>query len=99
MNVIINYIGSAFEPLPGLRSLPVGDGRLHERLSEELSASGVPAGRARDLLVAAREVVSNAESYGNGVQALRVGRVGEQFVCEIKDAGAGFEHGWSQGSN
>jgi anti-sigma regulatory factor (Ser/Thr protein kinase) len=88
---LVRSLAPVFEPLPGLRSLPVGDGRVHERLAEELAADGLPAGRARDLLVAAREVLSNAESYGNGVQTLRVGRVEEQFVCEIKDAGAGFD--------
>jgi anti-sigma regulatory factor (Ser/Thr protein kinase) len=80
-----------FEPVGGLRSLPVGDGRLQERLAGELTVEGVPEGRARDLLVAAREVLTNAERYGNGVREFRVGRVGERFVCEIKDAGAGFD--------
>ena len=89
--VLVPSLEPPFEPLPGLRSLPIGDGRLEDRLADELIAERVPEGRARDLLVAAREVLINAERYGNGVRAFRVGRVGERFVCEIKDAGAGLD--------
>jgi hypothetical protein len=42
-------------------------------------------------VVAAREVLSNAHTYGNGLRAVRVGRVGEWFVCEISDAGSGLD--------
>jgi anti-sigma regulatory factor (Ser/Thr protein kinase) len=80
-----------FEPLSDLRSLPIGDGRLEDRLADELIAEGVGEARARDLLVAGREVLINAERHGDGVTAVRVGRVGERFVCEITDAGPGFE--------
>ena len=89
--VLVPSLELPFEPLPDLRSLPIGDGRLEDRLADELIAERVPEGRARDLLVAAREVLINAERYGNGVSAFRVGRVGERFVCEIKDAGAGLD--------
>jgi anti-sigma regulatory factor (Ser/Thr protein kinase) len=88
--VLVPSLEPPFEPLPGLRSLPIGDGRLEDRLADALIANGVPEGRARDLLVAAREVLINADLYGNGVRAFRVGRVGERFVCEIADAGEGF---------
>jgi anti-sigma regulatory factor (Ser/Thr protein kinase) len=80
-----------FETLQHLRSLTVAEGRLQERLAEELAAAAVPAERADDLLVAAREVLANAELYGNGVRTLRVGRVGERFVCEVGDSGSGLE--------
>jgi hypothetical protein len=86
---VVRKLTPPLAELPGLRSLSIGD-RLHERLAHELSAEGVPAGRARDLVVAAREVLSNAERYGNGVRALRVGRVGEYFVCEVADGGPGL---------
>ena len=89
--VLVPSLEPPFEPIPGLRSLPIGDGRLEDRLADELIAERVPEGRARDLLVAAREVLTNAERYGNGVRALRVGRVGGRFVCEVKDAGAGLD--------
>ena len=36
-------------------------------------------------------MISNAELYGNGVRGLRVGRVGERYVCEISDRGSGFD--------
>lgn len=88
---LVRSLAPAFEELPGLRSLPLGDGRLHEHLADELAAESVPEPRARDLLVAAREVISNAELYGGGVRALRVGRVGEHFVCEVSDAGEGLD--------
>jgi anti-sigma regulatory factor (Ser/Thr protein kinase) len=43
------------------------------------------------MLVAAREVLSNAERYGNGVRSLRVGTVEGRFVCEVTDAGGGLD--------
>jgi hypothetical protein len=89
--VLVPTLAPPFEELPGLRSLPTGDGRLQEQLADELAAEAVPAPRARDLLVAAREVISNAELFAGGVRALRVGRVGEHVVCEVSDAGSGLD--------
>jgi anti-sigma regulatory factor (Ser/Thr protein kinase) len=89
--VLVPSFEPPFEPLAGLRSLPIGDDRLEDRLADELTAEGVPEGRARDLLVAAREVLINADRYGNGVRAFRVGRVGGRFVCEISDDGPGLD--------
>jgi MEDS: MEthanogen/methylotroph, DcmR Sensory domain/Histidine kinase-like ATPase domain len=88
---LVRSLAPAFEVLPGLRPLPIADGRLHDRLAEALAAEAVPAPRARDLLVAAGEVFANAERYGNGVRSLRAGRAGECFVCEVKDAGSGLD--------
>ena len=87
----VRSLAPAFEPLPGLRALPLGDGRMHEHLADDLAAEALPEPRARDLLVAAREVLSNAELYGNGVRSLRVGRVGDRYVCEVSDAGNGLD--------
>jgi hypothetical protein len=87
---VVRKLTPPLAEIPGLRSLPIGGGQL-QRLADELSADGVPAGRARDLVVAAREVLSNAERYGNGVRALRVGRDGGYFVCEVTDAGSGLD--------
>lgn len=89
--VLVPTLEPPFAPIPGLRSLPIGDGRLEDSLANELIAERVPEGRARDLLVAAREVLTNAERYGNGVRALRVGRVDGRFVCEVEDAGPGLD--------
>jgi anti-sigma regulatory factor (Ser/Thr protein kinase) len=89
---LVRSIEPPFEPLPGLRSLrfQVSAG-LQERLARELSEARMPVERARDLLVAAREVLANAERYGNGVRSLRVGTVDDRFVCEVTDAGSGLE--------
>lgn len=82
----------AFEDLPALRSLDVADpSQLQDRLADELAEISIPEGRARDLLVAAREVLVNARRYGRGVRALRVGRVGEHVVCEVSDSGRGLD--------
>jgi hypothetical protein len=89
--VVVRNLAPAFEELPELRSLPIEGGRLHEHLADELATESVSEARARDLLVAAREVISNAELYGGGVRALRVGRVGEHVVCEVSDAGNGLD--------
>jgi hypothetical protein len=88
---VVRSLAPAFEVLPGLRTLPLGDGPLRDRLGEAAEAEGVPAARVRDLLVAAGEVFSNAEQYGCGVRSLRAGRVGASFVCEVTDAGSGLD--------
>jgi anti-sigma regulatory factor (Ser/Thr protein kinase) len=89
---LVRSLTTPFEPLPGLRSLPLGDSReLHDRLADELSAASLPESRARDLLVAAGEVLCNARRYGSGVQDVRIGRVGEHVVCEVTDGGSGFD--------
>jgi anti-sigma regulatory factor (Ser/Thr protein kinase) len=89
---VVRSLAPAFEPLPGLRALDVG-GRLQlqDRLADALASTSATASRARDMLVAAREVLSNAERYGSGVQALRLGQVGEHVVCEVTDRGGGFD--------
>jgi anti-sigma regulatory factor (Ser/Thr protein kinase) len=89
---LVRSLTPPFEPLPGLRSLELGDsGELHDRLADELKAASLPDSRARDLLVAAGEVLCNARRYGRGVQDVRVGRVGEHVVCEVTDGGSGFD--------
>jgi anti-sigma regulatory factor (Ser/Thr protein kinase) len=81
------------EPLPQLRALVPPDGTqgLRALLAAEMSAAGVPAAAARDMLLAASEVFTNARQHGGGATALSVGRVGTHFVCEIADAGAGLD--------
>ena len=81
------------EPLPQLRPLAPPDSTrgLRELLAAEMAAERVPAAPARDMLLAAGEVFTNARQHGGGVTSLAVGRVGSHFVCEIADAGAGLD--------
>jgi anti-sigma regulatory factor (Ser/Thr protein kinase) len=89
---LVRSLTPAFEPIEGLRSFGVEEpSRLQDRLARELDAAGVDEGRARDMLVAAREVLANAQRHGNGIRAFRVGRVAEHVVCEVTDAGRGFD--------
>jgi anti-sigma regulatory factor (Ser/Thr protein kinase) len=89
---VVRSLTPVVEPLAGLRSLEIG-GRLQpqDRLADELGRSSLWGSRTRDLMVAAREVLSNAERYGRGVRALRVGHVGNQLVCEVTDGGPGID--------
>ena len=78
--------------LPDLRTLPVPrDARAFRRaLSAQLEAAGVPRPEAWSMLVAAEEVLANAERHGGGAPKVRVGRVDDRFVCEISDHGPGI---------
>jgi anti-sigma regulatory factor (Ser/Thr protein kinase) len=80
--------------LPGLRTVPVGDGAraFRRALLAEMAADRVPEAEAQQLLIAASEVYTNAGRHGGGgVAQVRVGRDGDRFVCEITDTGAGFD--------
>ena len=82
------------EPLAGLQELPVnGDGPRAFRLalSAELEAAAVPQIDAWRMLVAAEEVLANAQEYGGGKPSFRVGRVGDRFICEVADDGPGLD--------
>ncbi|MEA2472559.1 MAG: hypothetical protein QOE06_474 [Thermoleophilaceae bacterium] len=81
------------EPLPELRSMAPGHDleSLRERLARELNAAGVPESRALDMLIAATEVARNAWEYGDGPTLMRTGRAHGRFVCEVIDAGPGFD--------
>jgi anti-sigma regulatory factor (Ser/Thr protein kinase) len=78
---------SGLTPLP-----PDADARaLRDRLLAEMSAADVPADDAEDMLIATGKVLANAHSYGGGVRALRLGRAGARFVCEVADHGPGLD--------
>jgi anti-sigma regulatory factor (Ser/Thr protein kinase) len=81
------------EDVSGLTPLPaeLDQRALRTRLRAELAAAEVPDAAAQDMLLAAGEVVANAHRYGNGVRALRIGRVGARFVCEVADHGPGLD--------
>jgi anti-sigma regulatory factor (Ser/Thr protein kinase) len=81
------------EPLPQLRMMPapVDTHGLRVLLATEMAAAGVSDATARDMLLAASEVFTNARQHGGGATSVSVGRVGMHFVCEIADAGAGLD--------
>jgi anti-sigma regulatory factor (Ser/Thr protein kinase) len=87
---LVRSVAQPPEPLADMRPVLFGNDReFRERLAHELATAGVPRERAGELLLAAVEVLANARYHGNGVRALRVGRAGDRFVCEISDFGAG----------
>jgi len=81
------------EPLPGLRTWSAGQDleRFREKLAGDLVAEGVPGAKALEMLVASTEVAANAVQHGDGIEAVRVGRVDGRFVCELIDRGEGFD--------
>ena len=80
-------------PLAGLRPLELDGGPrgFRDILSTELEAAAVSEPDAGNLLVAAAEVLANAERHGGGTPSVRVGRVGDRFVCEVSDDGPGID--------
>jgi anti-sigma regulatory factor (Ser/Thr protein kinase) len=82
-----------YEALPQLEPLPPAPNgqTFRDLLAARLAAAGVPGVRTLDMLVAANEVYSNAARHGGGVTLVRTGWVEGRFVCEISDAGAGFD--------
>jgi anti-sigma regulatory factor (Ser/Thr protein kinase) len=64
---------------------------LRQLLRAEMAAAQISEHEAENMLVAAGEVLANAHRYGGGVRGLRIGRVGERFVCEISDHGPGLD--------
>jgi anti-sigma regulatory factor (Ser/Thr protein kinase) len=64
---------------------------LRRRLVAEMAAARVRDAKAQDMLRAVGEVVANAHRHGGGVRAVRAGRAGKHFVCEVSDHGAGLD--------
>lgn len=79
--------------LENLRALPIEAGfrGLRERVAAELAAAGVCESEAEDMVVATGEVLSNAQRHGGECVSVRVGRVGDRFVCEVSDDGPGID--------
>ena len=66
---IVGDLAPAALPLPPMRTVPFADDReFKERLAFELAVARVPRNRAREMLVAAVEVLSNANYHGNGAR-------------------------------
>jgi anti-sigma regulatory factor (Ser/Thr protein kinase) len=81
------------QPVGELQEIAVegGASALRRRLAEAMASADVPAEQAANLLVAAGEAAANARQHGNGLRALRAGRVDGRFVCEVTDGGPGFD--------
>jgi anti-sigma regulatory factor (Ser/Thr protein kinase) len=79
--------------LPQLRSVPldINAHSFREVLRREMAADAVPEAQARDMLLAATEVTTNITRHGAEPREMRVGRVGERFVCELSDCGPGLD--------
>jgi len=80
-------------PLAGLHALPLdgGPGGFREALSAELEAAGVSELEAGNMLVAAGELLANAQRHGGETLSVHVGRVDDGFVCEVSDDGPGID--------
>ena len=80
-------------PLDGVHTLPFDGGprSFREALGAELEGAAVSDVEAGNMLVAAEEVLANAQRHGGGPLGVLVGRVGERFVCEISDHGPGID--------
>jgi anti-sigma regulatory factor (Ser/Thr protein kinase) len=91
--LVVRSFATESPALPELREVPPGDGpgAFRDCLARELIANEVPEERARDLLIAGNEVVVNTWLHASGPTVLRLGWVGERFVCEIGDRGSGFD--------
>jgi anti-sigma regulatory factor (Ser/Thr protein kinase) len=81
------------EPLPRLRSIPIGRDpeTLREALARELAAERVSEAKTLDMLVTVTEIAANAADHGSGMKDVRIGRASGRFVCEIVDRGSGFD--------
>ena len=81
------------DDVSGLEAIPADGGAraLRRRLQSEMAAAQIPDDRAQKLLAATGEILTNAHGHGGGVRAVRAGRVGDQFVCEISDHGPGLD--------
>jgi anti-sigma regulatory factor (Ser/Thr protein kinase) len=80
-------------PLAGLHALSLDGGPrgFREALSAELEAAAVSELAAGNMLVAAEEVLANAQRHGGETLSVQVGRVGDRFVCEVSDDGPGID--------
>jgi anti-sigma regulatory factor (Ser/Thr protein kinase) len=90
---IVRALTPAPEPVDSLRSLPLAeDARsFRQRLAREMAEDGVDDISAGEMLVAAGEVLANARRHAGGLISIRVGRVGDGFVCELADSGGGID--------
>ena len=90
---LVRALTPAPDPLPQLRAVPLDTNPRGFRadLGREMAAAGVPDAEAGDMLLAATEILANIARHGDGPSGMRVGRVGERFVCELSDRGPGLD--------
>jgi anti-sigma regulatory factor (Ser/Thr protein kinase) len=79
--------------LAGLHALPLSGGArgFREALAEELEAAAVSELEAGNMLVAAAEVLANAQRHGGETLSVQAGPVGDRFACEVSDDGPGID--------
>ncbi|MEA2284368.1 MAG: hypothetical protein QOJ21_411 [Solirubrobacteraceae bacterium] len=90
---VVRARSAAPADVSGLGAVPA-DGRaaaVRGRLLAEMAAAGVPDRDAQEMVIAVGEVLANAHRHAGGARALRAGRVGEHFVCEVADHGPGLD--------
>jgi anti-sigma regulatory factor (Ser/Thr protein kinase) len=80
------------EPLADPQDIVLADdvGGLREHLVSTMHRHGLPATRVLDMAMATTEIVANALTHGEGVRAIRTGRLGGRYVCDVVDKGPGF---------
>jgi anti-sigma regulatory factor (Ser/Thr protein kinase) len=80
-------------PIPDLMDLGFeGDAlAFRHRLRERMIEAAVTQDGVEGMLVAAHEVLANAQAHGRGVRDLRAGVVDGQFVLEVSDEGPGLD--------
>jgi anti-sigma regulatory factor (Ser/Thr protein kinase) len=81
------------EPLGQALEIPVVDDLddLREALVAGLQRLGLPSVKVLDMVVATTEILTNALTHGQGVRAVRAGRLHGRYACEVVDRGPGFE--------
>jgi anti-sigma regulatory factor (Ser/Thr protein kinase) len=92
-DALLRRLTPAPEPVPELSSLGYARDaeQLREQLAPVLSAAGLGDARTLDMLLAVTELATNAVRHGGGIQDVRLGHVHGRVVCEILDAGSGFD--------
>jgi anti-sigma regulatory factor (Ser/Thr protein kinase) len=91
---LVHALAPAPDALPQLRPVPLEDSNpraFRAQLRREMAADGVPGPQARDMLLAATEILANVTRHAESLSGMRVGRVGEHFVCELSDHGPGLD--------
>jgi anti-sigma regulatory factor (Ser/Thr protein kinase)/uncharacterized protein YoaH (UPF0181 family) len=90
---VVRTLGAAPIPGPKLEPIPPEPDARHFRevLSGAMASHHVNGDRADRMLIAAGEVLSNAQRHGGGLRSIRVGRMGDRFVCELADHGRGID--------
>ena len=72
--------------------LPLEHRRFREDLPGAMAGAQVTGDRAERMLIAAGEVLANAQRHGGGLCfPIRVGELDDRFVCELADQSGGID--------